>query len=84
MLVYEPFFYAIEHPDQLRLKILYFTLEMGKEEKFYEFLCHLLFRLDRIRISPTDLKSTSADRPVPQEILNVLASEWYVTNIQKI
>lgn len=83
MLVYEPFFYAIEHPDQLRLKILYFTLEMGKEEKFYEFLCHLLFRLDRIRISPTDLKSTSADRPVPQEILDLLASERYVTYIQK-
>ena len=62
MLVYEPFFYAIEHPDQLRLKILYFTLEMGKEEKFYEFLCHLLYRLDKIRISPTDLKSTSVKR----------------------
>ena len=83
MLVYEPFFYAIEHPDQLRLKILYFTLEMGKEEKFYEFLCHLLYRLDKIRISPTDLKSTSADRPVPQEILDLLASERYVTYIQK-
>lgn len=83
MYVYEPFFYAIEHPDQLRLKILYFTLEMGKEEKFYEFLCHLLFRLDRIRISPTDLKSTSADRPVPKEILDLLASERYATYIQK-
>ena len=83
MLVYEPFFYAIEHSDQLRLKILYFTLEMGKEEKFYEFLCHLLYRLDKIRISPTDLKSTSADRPVPQEILDLLASERYVTYIQK-
>lgn len=83
MMVYEPFFYSIEHPDQLRLKILYFTLEMGKEEKFYEFLCHLLFRLDKIRISPTDLKSTSSDRPVPQEILDLIASEKYQYYIKK-
>lgn len=81
--VYESFFYAIEHPDQLKLKILYFTLEMGKKEKFYEFLCHLLFRLDNIRISPTDLKSTSADKPVPQEILDLLASERYQEYIRK-
>lgn len=83
MLVYESFFYAIEHPDQLRLKILYFTLEMGKKEKFYEFLCHLLFRLDKIRINPTDLRSTSADRPVPQEILDLIDSERYQNYITK-
>lgn len=83
ILVYEPFFYAIEHPDQLRLKILYFTLEMGKEEKFYDFLCHLLYRLDRIRIGSTDLKSTSADKPVPQEILDLIDSERYQKYIRK-
>ena len=83
ILVYEPFFYAIEHPDQLRLQILYFTLEMGKEEKFYDFLCHLLYRLDRIRIGPTDLKSTSADKPVPQEILDLIDSERYQKYIRK-
>lgn len=81
--VYESFFYAIEHSDQLRLKVLYFTLEMGKEEKFYEFLCHLLFRLDKIRISPTELKSTSAENPVPQEILDLLESEKYMYYINK-
>lgn len=81
--VYESFFYAIEHPEQLRLKILYFTLEMGKKEKFYEFLCHLLFRLDGIRISPTDLKSTSADKPVPQEVLDLIASDKYQEYIRK-
>lgn len=83
MFVYESIFYAIQHPEQLRLKILYFTLEMGSEEKFYEFLCHLLFRLDNIRISPTDLKSTSAERPVPQEILDLLESERYQFYIDK-
>ena len=81
--VYESFFYAVEHPDQLRLKILYFTLEMGKEEKFYEFLCHLLFKLDRIRISPTDLKSTSSENPCPQEVLDLLETERYLFYIDK-
>jgi hypothetical protein len=81
--VYEAFFYAIEHPDQLRLKVLYFTLEMGKKEKIYEFLCHLLFRLDGIRISPTNLKSTSADKPVPQEILDLIASDKYQEYVNK-
>jgi hypothetical protein len=82
-LVYEPFFYVLEHPEQVRLNILYFTLEMGKEEKFYEFLCHLLFRLDNIRISPTDLKSTSADRPVPENVIELLESEKYQRYIDK-
>lgn len=81
--VYESIFYAIQHPEQLRLKILYFTLEMGSEEKFYEFICHLLFRLDNIRITPTDLKSTSSDKPVPQEILDKIESEKYQFYINK-
>lgn len=81
--VYEPFFYAITYPDKLRLKVLYFTLEMSKTDKFYEFLCHLLFRLDKIRISVTDLKSTSASNPIPKEILELLSSEKYQYYINK-
>lgn len=83
MYVYEPFFYMLEHPDQLRLKILYFTLEMGKKEKFYEFLCHLLYRLDKIRISTTHLKSTNADEPCPEHILELIKSEKYQKYIRK-
>ena len=83
MYVYEPIFYTIENPHQLKLKILYFTLEMGKEDKYYEFLCHLLWRLDKIRIGPTDLKSTDADRPCPIEILDLLETERYQGYINK-
>ena len=83
LFVYEPFFYALEHPEQVRYKVLYFTLEMGKEEKINEFLCHLLFRLDNIRISPTDLKSTNVDNPVPQYILELLESEKYENYLKK-
>lgn len=83
MYVYEPFFYVIEHPEQIRIKVLYFTLEMGKKEKFYEFLCHLLYRLDGIRIAPTDLKSTNSDRPVPEHILELLKTSKYKEYIRK-
>lgn len=83
MMVYEPFFYSISHPDQLKIHILYFTLEMGKEEKFYEFLCHLLWKLDKIRISPTQLKSTDSAKPVPQSIINLINSEKYQYYISK-
>lgn len=77
--VYEPFFYMMRHPDQIRVKVLYFTLEIDKKEKFCEFLCHLLFRLSggEIRVSTTDLKSTDSDRPVKQEILDLLQTEEY-------
>lgn len=74
--VYEPLFFAMEHPE-LKVKVLYFTLEMSPEEKYNEFLCHLLYRLDRIRVSPTDLKSTEKERPISAEILALLETEKY-------
>ena len=80
--VYAPLFYLLEHPDQLDYEVIYFTLEMGEEEKFNEFLCHLLFVLDGIRISPTDLKSTDVLKPVPQEILDLLETERYIRYIE--
>ena len=73
--VYSTFFYMLEHRQQLRLNILYFTLEMGKQEKYYEFLCHLLYRLDGIRCSPTELKSTSV--PVDDKIIELIESPKY-------
>lgn len=75
--VYQALFYAMNHPDQLRLNVLYFTLEMGQEEKYYEFISYLLNKLDNIRISPSNLKSIDAKNPVPEEILELLESEKY-------
>lgn len=76
MFVYDPIFFAKEHPE-LRVKNLYFTLEMSAEEKYNEFLCHLLYRLDGISISPTDLRSTDNQHPVDQSILDLLKTEKY-------
>lgn len=80
--VYETLFFIMEHPE-VRVKILYFCLEESPRKKYIEFLCHLLYRLDRIEISPTELESTDKNYPVPQEILNKLDSEKYQRYIKK-
>jgi hypothetical protein len=56
---------------------------MGVKEKYNEFLCHLLYRLDNINISPTWLKSIDKDNPVPQRVLDLLKSERYLPYIKK-
>jgi len=76
MFVYESIFFGIEHPD-FKFKVLYFTLEMSPESKYLEYLSHLLYRLDNIVISPTDLKSVDNKKPVPQYILDKLNSDLY-------
>ncbi len=81
-LVYEPIFFSMEHPE-LKIKVFYFSLELTGEEKYSEFLSHLLFKLDGIVISPSDLKSTDNTKPVSEEILNKLTTERYQKYIQK-
>lgn len=80
--VYETIFFIIEHPE-VRAKILYFCLEESPKKKFMEFECHLLFRLDHINISPSDLESVDKDHPVPEHILELLRSEKYQVYIRK-
>lgn len=81
LFVYSTLFFILEHPE-IRVKVLYFTLEMSPQEKYNEFLCHLLFRLDGIQISPTELKSTDKDNPVDPSILELLETERYQRYIQ--
>lgn len=72
----------MQHPE-VKVKILYFCLEESAKKKFIEFQCHLLYRLDGIIISPTDLTSTDKDKPVPDRILELLESEKYQQYIRK-
>lgn len=76
LFVYEPVFFGISHPE-FKFKTIYFSLEMSAIAKYYEFLSHLLFRLDNIVIAPTQLKSVENDHPVPQRIIDLLNSEKY-------
>jgi hypothetical protein len=76
LFVYEPLFFMMEHPE-VKTKVLYFTLEISPEEKYNEFLCHLLYRLDGIRVSTKDLKSVDKEHPIDDNIFALLDSERY-------
>lgn len=80
--IYEPLFFMMEHPE-LKVKILYFTLEMSPKDKKLEFMSYLLYRLDNIHISPTDLKSVNNEYPVNPEIFKLLESDRYKPYLQK-
>jgi hypothetical protein len=64
----------MEHPE-LKVKVLYFSLEMSAKEKYNEFLCHLLSILDKIHIDTRELRSV--DKPCDPHIFELLESERY-------
>lgn len=83
MLVYEPIFNMVRGGANYNLKILYFTLEMSKRDKFYDFLCHLLYRLDNIEIDTQKLKSVSKEKLLGERELELIESEKYQAYIKK-
>lgn len=58
-----------------KVKVIYFSLEMSAKEKYNEFLCHLLARLDKIHIDTRELRSV--DHPCDPHIFELLESERY-------
>lgn len=78
MCLYEPLFYAIEH-DDVKIHWFYFTWEMSAEQKYRQFLCHLLYRLSNgnTRIDTKQLRSIDAARTLPDEIIELLQEEKY-------
>lgn len=77
--VFTAFFYAYTHRQQVRIKIFYFTLEMSKEQKYRQFMSHLLYILSKgqIHIAPKDLRSTNASNPISDEVLQLLNSKEF-------
>lgn len=76
LFIYELIFFAIDNPT-FHFHVIYFTLEMSQRDKELEFYSHLLYRLDNIVISPSDLRSVDNTKPVPQYVLDLLESEKY-------
>jgi hypothetical protein len=67
-LLFEAFLYACEHPSQVKLKVFYYPLEETDERIFNRFQSWLLFKLDKIRISPSNLRSTRNKEPLPEYV----------------
>ncbi len=74
--------YTFQNPDKCSAHIIYVSLEEGKRKVKERYLSHLLYQLDGIRIAPADLRSTSVDYPVPEDVLELLNSEKYQERIR--
>lgn len=74
--------YAFKHPDQCSVHIIYFNLEESQKRIKQRYISHLLYKLDGYRLSPRDLRSTSADYPLSEDILNLLETKPYKERLQ--
>lgn len=77
LFVYDPFFYSISNPDKIRLHIFYYSLEMTEQAKFFEFICHLLWKRDKIICSPQVLRSVNKSKLIPDEVFELINSNVY-------
>ena len=78
--VYNTIMYAYYNQGIVCPKIFYYPLEETPESITLRFMSYLLYTLSGKRISPTDLRSTNSEKPLDEEILDLLRSEEY-TNI---
>ena len=76
-LLFEALLYLYKNQDKARMKVFYFVLEETPEGITNRFMSYLLFKIDRIRISPKNLRSTDERNPIPEEILEKLQSSPY-------
>lgn len=67
--------YVFNHQDQCSCHIIYFNMEESEQRIRHRYMSYLINKLDGERISPQDLRSTSSDFPLPQEILDKFSSD---------
>lgn len=77
LFVYNSILYSYYNPDKLTPTIFYYPLEETKEAITLRFMSYLLYVLSGKRVSPLDLKSTNADKPLSEDILELLKSKEY-------
>lgn len=78
--LYTPLLYAYTHPNELRIKFFYYSLEETPEDVTQRFMSFLLNKLSngKIHVSPTDLQSSHNDKPLDQRIIDILNSGEYL------
>lgn len=81
LFLFNPVKFAMENPDKVRLKIFYFSLEMSEQQIYIQYLSHLLYMLNDLRISPKNLRSTSSNNPLDSNVLEILKGEEYFKHL---
>ena len=69
--------YCFTHPTECSAHIMYFALEESVQRIIERYMCYLLYKLDGIRVAPTDLRSTSSDFPLDKRVIDLLKSKKY-------
>lgn len=69
-------YYNGEKAD-ISLRIIYFPLEETKQRIMTRFFSWLLYRLYGKRISPSDLRSSDNEKPLPQDILDLMETDEF-------
>jgi hypothetical protein len=72
MFLYGPYRFVHENTTNIKLKVLYFSLEMSKEDKLKEALCYFLYIYKKIRISPDKLDSIFKSYIVENSIVKAI------------
>lgn len=70
--------YYNEKQTGVSIKILYFPLEETKQRIMTRFYSWLLNQHFKVRISPSDLRSSDNNRPVPQDVLDKIDSDEFI------
>ena len=69
--------YSHEKTTGVSVKILYFPLEETKQRIMTRFYSWLLNREFGIRISPSDLRSSNNEKPVSEDVLDIIDSDKF-------
>lgn len=83
-LLFDALMYCYKHGQEtgVSIKVLYFPLEETPQRILTRFYSWLLNRNYNIRISPSDLRSSNNDKPLPEHILDILESEDFSNIVQ--
>ena len=80
MFVFQPIEYLLANPScGMDLKILYFSLEMSKEDKLAQAMSYRLFSEYNILINPMHLMSIFKGYTIEERILSILESDEFRT-----
>lgn len=76
-LLYRALMFCYNLKADIKLTILYFALEETPERVLTRFISWLLYDYTdhKVHISPSDLRSSKNDKPVPEEVLDILESD---------
>lgn len=78
LFVYNTILYSYYNPEEVKPKIFYYNLEETPEAITLRFMSYLLNSLFNIIVSPTELKSTDKDKPLSQEVLEMLNKKEFL------